>query len=148
MANEGRSMRQQLDDSVVDLRNEVIVQAAGAFEFGHRLVLASVGAVLLGLDQVHALVQTAAERGEQAEADMQQMAGDLRERMVNVGETARTGVATRTTAAVSSGVASLLNHLPAVSVTYKAPSPAGQVEVPGQAVSVPDAPATANGEMA
>jgi hypothetical protein len=122
MENEAQSMRQQVDQKLVDLRNEAIVQAATAYDLGHRVVRTSVGTVFLGVDQVTALFQRAAERGEKVEIDVQQSVDALRQRATQTASNARSEASTRSTAAVSSGVASLLNKLPGVSIVYKAPS--------------------------
>ena len=107
-----KSPRQQLDDAIVDARNEVIVQATNAFLLGRQVVLTGVGMAFLGVDQVQVLINQAVERGEVAEGDAQQTIDGLRRR-----------VADGTTSAVSSELAALLNKLPGVSIAYKA-SPA------------------------
>lgn len=122
MENEEQSMRQQIDQKVVDLRNDAIVQAATAYELGHRVVRTSIGTVFLGVDQVTALFQRAAERGEIVEIDVQQTVDGLRQRATQTASNVRSGATTRSTAAVSSRVASLLNKLPGMSIAYKAPS--------------------------
>jgi hypothetical protein len=103
-----KSPRQQLDDALVDARNEVIVQATNAFLLGRQVVLTGVGMAFLGVDQVQALLKQAVERGEVAESDVQQTVEELRHRL-----------AEGTTSAVSSELATLLNKLPGVSIAYK-----------------------------
>ena len=55
--------RQQIGDAVVDVRNEIIVQAANAFIVGRQVVLTGVGVAFLGADQIQTLLQQAVERG-------------------------------------------------------------------------------------
>ena len=86
--------------------------------FGRRVVLAGLGVILFGVDQVQSLVVHATERGQMIEEDVQHKIADASE---------------RSTAAVSSTLASLLNHLPGVRVTYK--------PLPAQPPKQDDAPA-------
>lgn len=57
--SEGQStpLRKQVGDSVVDMRNEAIVQATNAFLLGRQIVLTGVGLTFLGVDQVSALLR-------------------------------------------------------------------------------------------
>ena len=111
--SEGQStpLRKQVGDSVVDMRNEAIVQATNAFLFGRQIVLTGVGLTFLGVDQVSALLRQAVERGEVAESDAQRQVDALRQK-----------VADGTTSKLSSHVAALLNHVPGVRVTYSGPA--------------------------
>ena len=58
-----KSLRQQVDETVIDVRNEIIVQGTNAFLLGRQLVLTGIGLTFLGVDQVQALVQQAVARG-------------------------------------------------------------------------------------
>ena len=111
------SLRQQLDDKVIDARNEVIMQATNAFLLGRQVVLTGVGMTCLGIEQVQALFQQAVTRGEVVESDAQQMLDDLH-RQLSEG----------TTSHISSGLAGLLNKLPGVNIAYKAPDAPAQSE--------------------
>lgn len=106
--DQGKSLRQQVDEAVIDLRNEVIVQGANAFLLGRRIVLTGIGLAFLGVDQIQAIVQHAVERGEIAEKDIQTRATDMRRNVVD-----------GTTSAISTNVASVLNRIPGISVAYR-----------------------------
>ena len=111
------SMRQQIDDKIIDARNEIIMQATNAFLLGRQVMLTGVGMTCLGLEQVQALFQQAVTRGEVVESDTQQSIKDLQHR-----------VSERTTAQISSGLAGLLNKVPGVQVAYKTPAAPAQSE--------------------
>ena len=74
---QARSLRQQIDDTVIDARNELIMQCTNAFLFGRQCTLIGLGLTFMAADQVHALAQRAIERGEVAQNDMQQRLGKL-----------------------------------------------------------------------
>ena len=105
------SLRQQIDDKVIDARNEVIMQATNAFLLGRQVVLVSLGLTALGVEQTHALLQQAVTRGEVVESDAQQTITRLRQQL---GE--------GTTSAISSGLAGLFNKVPGVRIAYEAQS--------------------------
>ena len=106
-----KSLRQQIDDAVIELRNEVIVQGTNTFLLARQLVLTGLGLTFLGLDQIQALLQEAVERGEIVESDAQERIEKLRKEM-----------AEGTTAAISSRLSAILNKAPGINVTYKAPA--------------------------
>ena len=58
------SLRKQIDDKVIDARNEIIVQATNAVLLGRQVVLVSLGLTVLGVEQIQALLQPAVARGE------------------------------------------------------------------------------------
>ena len=105
------SLRTQIDDKVIDARNEVIVQATNAFLLGRQVVLTGVGLTFLGIDQVQALMEQAVKRGAVAESDVQKTADTLRRQL-----------AEGTTSSISSRLAALLNRVPGVSIDYKGPA--------------------------
>jgi polyhydroxyalkanoate synthesis regulator phasin len=109
-----KAARQQIGDAIVDVRNEIIVQATNAFIVGRQVVLTGVGVAFLGADQIHTLLQQAVERGEVAETEAQQTIDGLRRQL-----------AEGTSSAISSPLASLLNKLPGVSIAYKSPAETG-----------------------
>lgn len=106
-----KSLRQQMDDTVIDVRNELIMQGANAFLFGRQCVLIGLGLTFMAADQLHAFAERAIERGEMAENDMQQRLGKLHHEVVD-----------GTTAAVSTRLSALLNQAPGVSVAYLPPA--------------------------
>ena len=88
---------------------------------GRRVVLAGLGVVFFGVDQVQSLLTRATERGQVMEEDAQNLLADASERSTKV---------------VSSALASVLNRLPGVRVAYLPPS-----EQPGKRADAPAAPA-------
>ena len=92
---------------------------------GRRVVLAGLGVILFSVDQVQSLVVRATERGQMIEEDVQHKLAEASE---------------RSTAAVSSTLASLLNHLPGVRVTYKPlpDQPPKQDDAPAASAKTPE----------
>lgn len=80
---------------------------------GHKAVLTGLGLASLGLEACNKLFARSVERGEMMQADTQKTVSGLQRR-----------AAEGTTAAVSSGTAALLNHVPAISLVYKGPAAA------------------------
>ena len=108
---QARSLRQQIDDTVIDARNELIMQGTNAFLFGRQCTLIGLGLTFMAADQVHALAQRAIERGKVAQNDMQQRLGKLHHEVVD-----------GTTKAVSTRLSTLLNQAPGVNITYQPPA--------------------------
>lgn len=106
-----KSLHQQIDDTVIDMRNELIMQGTNAFLFGRQCVLIGLGLTFMAADQMQAFAQQAIERGELAQNDMQQRLDKMRH-----------GVVDGTTEAVSTRVSALLNKAPGISVTYQPPA--------------------------
>jgi poly(hydroxyalkanoate) granule-associated protein len=73
-----RSIQDQVNDMVIDVRNEVIVQSANLYLLVRRVLLASIGAMALSAEEVSELLARLAERGEIAEADMQKLLAEIR----------------------------------------------------------------------
>ncbi|MBW7882947.1 MAG: phasin family protein [Caldilineaceae bacterium] len=74
MADEqGQMLRDQLGELWINVRNELIVQAANAYIYGRQAMLAGLGALALGKDELEAILTRLVERGEIAESDMQQV---------------------------------------------------------------------------
>lgn len=103
-----KSLRQQVDETVIDVRNEFIVQGTNAFLLGRQIVLTGIGLTFLGVDQLQALIQRAMERGEIAEKDIQSRTTNIRRNAID-----------DTTSAISTNLASVLNRIPGVSVSYR-----------------------------
>jgi polyhydroxyalkanoate synthesis regulator phasin len=76
---EARDLRQQVDEMVVNVRNEFIVQAATLVIAGQQAFRAGLGLAALSADETRALLQQATERGEIAEDDMRKSVADLRQ---------------------------------------------------------------------
>lgn len=75
-----KPMREQLNDKMIDVRNEAIMQAANLYLFGRKALLASVGLGVLSVDAIKSLLERAVERGEIAEADAQAMLKRVQQR--------------------------------------------------------------------
>jgi len=71
--------KEQLDELLINVRNELIVQTASLYILGRQAFLAGMGMGALTIEAAQAFVQRAAERGEIAEADAQAMLERLRE---------------------------------------------------------------------
>jgi len=106
-----KSLRQQIDDTVIDMRNELIMQGTNAFLFGRQCVLIGLGLTFMAADQLQAFAERAIERGETAQNDMQQRLGKAHQEVVDGA-----------TAAVSTRLSALLNKAPGVSVAYQPPA--------------------------
>lgn len=106
-----KSLRQHIDDTVIDVRNELIMQGTNAFLFGRQCVLIGLGLTFMAADRLQAVAQQAIERGEIAENDVQQRLGKVHH-----------GVVDGATAAVSTRLSALLNKAPGVSVAYQSPA--------------------------
>jgi hypothetical protein len=106
-----KSLRQQIDDTVIDMRNELIMQGTNAFLFGRQCVLIGLGLTFMAADQLQAFAQQAIERGEIAETDVQQRLGKVHHEVVDGA-----------TAAVSTRLSALLNKAPGVNVAYQPPA--------------------------
>ncbi len=75
---EKKGIGDQAKDAVVDVRNELIVQSANLYLLVRRVLLSSLGAVALTVEEASDLMAKLVERGELAEADMQKIMSDLR----------------------------------------------------------------------
>ena len=75
---EKKGIGDQARDAVIDVRNELIVQSANLYIAVRRVLLSSLGAVALTMDEANEVLNKLVERGEVAEADLQKMIGDLR----------------------------------------------------------------------
>ena len=72
-------LKEQLDELVINVRNEAIVQTANLYILGRQALLAGIGLGALTLEAAQALLQRAVERGEIAEADAEAMLARMRE---------------------------------------------------------------------
>lgn len=96
-----KSLRQQIDDTVIDVRNELIMQGTNAFLFGRQCVLIGLGLTFIAVDQIQAFAQQAIERGEIAEKNTQQRLEKIRLEVVD-----------GTTGVISTRLSALLNKAP------------------------------------
>jgi hypothetical protein len=72
-------LKEQLDELLINVRNEAIVQTANLYIFGRQVLLAGLGVGVMTLEVAQAFLQRAVERGEIAEADAEVMLARMRE---------------------------------------------------------------------
>ncbi len=77
---EVRTLPEQANDAVVDMRNEAIVQTANLYSFGHQVMRTSIGMAALAAGAAQSFFQRAADRGAVMEADTHKLAADLQHR--------------------------------------------------------------------
>lgn len=77
---------EQLNEMLLNVRNELIVQAANLVMFGQKAVHLGLGAAALTKDEISELLTRMVERGEIAEADIQKNVDALVERVRARGE--------------------------------------------------------------
>lgn len=75
---EQKGIGEQAKDAVVDVRNELIVQSANLYILMRKVLLSSLGAVALTMEEANELLAKLVERGEIAETDLQKMIDELR----------------------------------------------------------------------
>lgn len=86
MSEEQPTMRDQFNELMINARNEMIVQAANLYMFGQQVMHLGIGALALGKDELADLATRMVERGEIAEADIQQNVNVIVERIRARGE--------------------------------------------------------------
>ncbi len=77
---------EQLNEMMINVRNELIVQAANLFMLGQKAVHLGLGAAALTKDEISELLTRMVERGEIAETDIQKNVDALVERIRARGE--------------------------------------------------------------
>ncbi len=80
MADEKMTVQDQIKESVIDVRNEAIVQSANLYLLARKVLLAGMGAVALSMEEAQEFVEKLVERGEIAETDAQKLMQELRKR--------------------------------------------------------------------
>ena len=80
MADEKMTVQEQIKETVIDVRNEAIVQSANLYILARKVVLAGMGAVALTLEEAQEFVEKLVERGEIAETDAQKLMQEVRKR--------------------------------------------------------------------
>lgn len=75
-----RRLQEQVKDVAVDVRNEVIVQTANLYLLARKILLVSLGAIALSAEETAEFMERLVERGEMAEADLQKLITEFRER--------------------------------------------------------------------
>jgi len=80
MADEKMTVQEQIKETVIDVRNEAIVQSANLYLLARKVLLAGMGAVVLTMEEAQEFVEKLVERGEIAETDAQKLMQELRKR--------------------------------------------------------------------
>lgn len=75
---EKKAISDQAKDAITDVRNELIVQTANIYIMVRKVLLSSLGAIALTVDEANELLAKLVERGEVAETDLQKMINELR----------------------------------------------------------------------
>jgi polyhydroxyalkanoate synthesis regulator phasin len=107
-------LREQVDEVLINVRNEAIVQAANLYLFGRQALRAGIGLGVLTLEAAQELLQRAVERGEIAEADAQAMLARMQEeRLAKVDHTeeGKRSLTDRATVALADSTATILKAL-------------------------------------
>lgn len=73
-------VQDQIKETIIDVRNEAIVQSANLYLLARKVLLAGMGAVALSMEEAQEFVEKLVERGEIAEADAQKLMQELRKR--------------------------------------------------------------------
>ena len=111
---EKKGIGDQAKDAVVDVRNELIVQTANLYIMVRKVLLSSLGAVALTMDEANELLARLVERGEVAESDLQKMIGELRaqrERSEAEAAKTRSEVVKKASTTIEDSVETILTRL-------------------------------------
>jgi len=84
---EKRGIGEQARETIIDVRNELIVQSANLYLLVRKVLLSSLGAVALTMDEANEILTKLVERGEVVEADLQRMIDELRAQRARREET-------------------------------------------------------------
>jgi len=111
---EKKGISDQAKDAVIDVRNELIVQTANIYIMVRKVLLSSLGAVALTVDEANELLARLVERGEVAETDLQKMISELRaqrERSEVEATKTRSELAKKASNALEDSVETILTRL-------------------------------------
>lgn len=114
MPKDERSLPDQAKDAMVDVRNELIVQSANLYIMVRKVLLASLGGVVLTADEAGELFTRLVERGEIAESDAQKIVSDLRSqgrKREEEASQAREEISKKAGMALEDSVETILNRL-------------------------------------
>jgi hypothetical protein len=107
-------LKAQLDELLINVRNEAIVQTANLYILGRQALLAGLGIGALTLDAAQTFLQRAAERGEIAEADAEVMLARMREEgmaRADQGAASASSLTDRAAVAFADSVSTILRSL-------------------------------------
>ncbi len=109
-----QSLPQQLRTTAVDVSNEALVQSANLFLVARRVLLTSLGALAMTLDESADFVNKLVERGEVAESDLNRLVTEYMERSNEREEEAAVGrrdTVDKATVALADSVEVILGRL-------------------------------------
>jgi hypothetical protein len=107
-------LKAQLDELLINVRNEAIVQTANLYILGRQALLAGLGLGVLTLEAAQAFLQHAVERGEIAEADAEVMLTRMREEgmaKTDQGAASASSLTDRAAVAFADSVSTILRSL-------------------------------------
>ena len=79
-ADKKQNVPEQVSTPPAETSHDVVVQSAGLFLAARKVLLASLGAVAIGLEEGNEFIERLVERGELAEADLSHLVNDTIER--------------------------------------------------------------------
>lgn len=141
--DEKRSPLKQVNETVIDVRNEAIVQTANLYLVARKVALVGIGITFLGIDATVAFAQRAIERGEVAEADAGKALSGLQKQATDRAKAAdqlRVDATEKVTADLLQSTNGLLRWLrvPEVKIVFKEEAPTQDDEEPSQSGPVVD----------
>ena len=107
-------LKEQLDELLINVRNEAIVQTANLYILGRQALLAGIGMGAMTLDATQAFLERAVERGEIAEADAEVTLARLREEgmaKADQGAASASSLTDRAAVALADSVSTILRSL-------------------------------------
>jgi hypothetical protein len=107
-------LRAQLDELLINVRNEAIVQTANLYLLSRQALRAGIGMGALTLESAQSLLERAVERGEIAEADAQAALERMQQERLAQADAAQTGKPTltdRAALALADSTAAILRSL-------------------------------------
>lgn len=133
MSDEERSLRKQVDEITINVRNEMIIQSANVIMAGQQLMRAGLGLALLSKDELQALLSRASERGEIGEEDARKALDALRQRSLEQAQAldeSRVEMTEKASMALSDSLATILRtlKLPGITLPGTPSTPAEQAK--------------------
>ena len=107
-------LKAQLDELVVNVRNEAIVQTANLYILGRQALLAGLGLGAMTLEVAQAFLERAVERGEIAEADAEAALARMREEgmaKADQGSASAASLTDKAAVALADSVSTILRSL-------------------------------------
>lgn len=106
--------KEQLDELLINVRNEAIVQTANLYILGRQALLAGIGLGAMTLEAAQVFLERAVERGEIAEADAEAALARMREEgmsKADQGAASASSLTDRAAVALADSVSTILRSL-------------------------------------